>query len=116
MTPATIKKDFVVRPAVFWLALAFIGGVSAYDSFMSVESEDYLAAVELNPMAKYLIDLNGGGVALLVGVKTFSTSTALLICHCLFVGRYRRISIVMWALVIVQFALLCNYIPYLFVH
>jgi len=64
----------------FWLAMVLIAGISSFDSYMSARAGFDLGPVELNPMAKYLINLDGGGIALLVGFKTFGTALVLLIC------------------------------------
>lgn len=100
----------------FWIAMLFIAGASSFDSYMSARAGFSLGPVELNPMAKYLIDLDGGGVSLLIGFKTFGTAIALLMCFMLRDRRYKNLDIVIWALVVVQVAVLCSYIPFLFVH
>jgi len=100
----------------FWVAVLFVAGASSFDSYMSARAGLELGPIELNPMAKYLIDLDGGGVALLIGFKTFGTAIALLLCSMLRSERYKNLDIVMWSLIVVQVAVLCSYIPFLFVH
>lgn len=100
----------------FWLAVLFIAGASSFDSYMSAKAGYELGPVELNPMAKYLIDLDGGAVSLLIGCKTFGTVIALLICSMLRDRRYKNLDIVIWSLIAVQIAVLVSYVPFLFVH
>ena len=99
----------------FWLAMIFIAGVSSFDSYMSACAGRNLGAVELNPMAKYLIDLDGGDIALLVGFKTLGTALVLLLCFALRNRKYKNFDIVIWSLIVVQIAVLCSYVPFLFV-
>jgi len=100
----------------FWLAMVLVAGISSFDSYMSARAGFSLGPVELNPMAKLLINLDGGGVSLLIGFKTFGTAFALLICAALRERRYKNLGLVIWALILVQIAVLCSYIPFLFVH
>ena len=104
------------KPIPFWLAMIVIAGISAFDSYMSTLAGASLGPMELNPMAKYLINLDGGRVALLVGCKTFGTAFALLVCASMRHARYKHLSVVIWALIIVQLGVLCSYIPFLFVR
>ena len=96
--------------------MVLVAGISSFDSYMSARTGFDLGPVELNPMAKYLIDLDGGGIALLVGFKTFGTALVLLICTGLRDRKYKNLGVVVWALIAVQIAVLCSYIPFLFVH
>jgi hypothetical protein len=100
----------------FWLAMLVIASISAFDSYMSILAGADLGPRELNPMAKYLINLDGGRVALMVGCKTFGTSLALLLCASMRHARYKHMSVVIWALILVQIGVLCSYIPFLFVR
>ena len=59
---------------IMWLA---IGIISAIDIYWSIVYQDLLYAVELNPMGKLLISMDGGGVALFMSVKMFGTVAAL---------------------------------------
>tara|TARA_B100000700_G_scaffold327015_1_gene440279 strand:+ start:2519 stop:2806 length:288 start_codon:yes stop_codon:yes gene_type:complete len=92
--------------------IIFIAAVSAFDSYMTVVVGPALGPIELNPLAKYLIDLNGGGVALLIGLKTFGTAMALLICHYLYICKYKFLNVVMWMMVLVQLIVMASYVPY----
>ena len=47
------------KPFPFWLAMIVIAGISAFDSYMSAIAGASLGPRELNPMAKYLINLGG---------------------------------------------------------
>jgi hypothetical protein len=104
------------KPFPFWLAMIVIAGISAFDSYMSAIAGASLGPLELNPMAKYLINLDGGRVALLVGCKTFGTAFAMLVCASMRHARYKHMGVVIWALILVQIGVLCSYIPFLFVR
>jgi len=67
-----------VRPAdvafgVLWLFITF---VSIWDCFLTLLMRHQMQVVELNPVGRWLIDLNGGGVAYLLGAKLVGTLLA----------------------------------------
>ena len=96
---------------LFWFSVLFIVAVSSYDSYMSVLEQESLYALELNPLARALLALDGGGVSLLIGFKTFGTSIVVIACMLLKSNRYRYLGIVMAALVAVQIGVLLSYSP-----
>jgi hypothetical protein len=49
-----------------WL---FIGMVSAFDTYLTVRFQEYLAYEEINPLARMLLQLNGWDASLLIGMK-----------------------------------------------
>ena len=55
----------------------FIGFASAFDIYMSIKAQEYLFDIEMNPVGRWLIRLDGGSVALFMGVKTAGTTLAL---------------------------------------
>ena len=57
-----------------WL---FIGLVSAFDIYMSIKAQEYLFLIEMNPVGRWLIQHDGGDIALFMGVKTAGTVLAL---------------------------------------
>lgn len=69
-----MRKDSARSVSVVfaWATLTFVVLVSSYDSFRCVTDQRILYDVELNPICRLLIAW--GGVALLVGVKTFTNA------------------------------------------
>ena len=65
---------FVVAYAQLWL---FIGFASAIDIYISIKTQEYLWHLEMNPVGRWLIELDGGDVALFMGIKTAGTILAL---------------------------------------
>ena len=63
---------------IYCLMLLFIGTVGAYDSYIAIKFQDILYEAELNPIARYLIYLDEGGVSLLVGLKFLGTVITIL--------------------------------------
>jgi len=47
--------------------------VSAWDTYLSIRFQDMLRERELNPIGCWLIDLDGGDVAIFMGVKFAGT-------------------------------------------
>ena len=58
---------------VLWLFIAF---VSVWDGYLTVLWRHQMQVVELNPMGRALIVLNGGGIAYLLMVKLVGTILA----------------------------------------
>lgn len=57
-------------PAItFTLLWFFISFVEVYDIYLSLKYQDTLYENELNPIGKFLIDLDGGDVALFMTAK-----------------------------------------------
>ena len=86
-----------------WLAIA---AVSAYDTYLTVKFCEQLPQLELNPVGRWLLDLDAGEPALLIGAK-FMGST--LVMGILFVlqQRHRRIGMMVTTIITgLQIALL----------
>ena len=68
------KYAYAVVYAELWL---FIGFASAIDIYMSIKTQEYLLDLEMNPVGRWLIRVDGGDVALFMGIKTAGTTLAL---------------------------------------
>lgn len=102
-----------IAPNFFWIALALIAAISGFDSYMSVRGQHYLYEVELNPIARMFMYLDAGGVALLIGVKTFGTALAVLLCLVLHLKKYKYAWIVVSVVLAVQVFVMLSYVPLL---
>lgn len=69
---------------IFAFFLLFIGGVSSFDVFLTVDLQDQLRATELNPVARAILSYDNWDVARFVGLKMFGTILVLGISICLF--------------------------------
>jgi hypothetical protein len=58
---------------IFALQWLVIGAISSYDCYLSIKFQDQLHHNEMNPLGKLLLDLDGGNVALFMGLKFFTT-------------------------------------------
>ena len=70
--------------AIFLLLWLLIIAISATDSYLSFKYSDFLYEMELNPVGRWLIELDGGDVALFAGVKLFGTWLAFVMASFLF--------------------------------
>jgi len=68
------KYAYAATYAQLWL---FIGFASAVDIYTSIKTQEYLIDLELNPVGRWLIQQDGGDIALFMGVKTAGTTLAL---------------------------------------
>jgi|6_EtaG_2_1085325.scaffolds.fasta_scaffold36993_3 hypothetical protein len=68
------KYAYVAAYAQLWL---FIGFASAVDIYTSIKTQEYLLELERNPVGRWLIRQDDGGIALFMGVKTAGTTLAL---------------------------------------
>jgi len=79
------KKKQIIAAAVLVVVLA----VSAYDAYRCVVDQAILASVEINPICAWLIKLDAGRVAILIGVKTFGTGVvAAFIASCIALKKW----------------------------
>jgi hypothetical protein len=78
---------------------------------MSVIGQASLYDLELNPLARGLLALDGGKVSLLIGFKTFGTSIVVAVCMLLRANKYRYLGFVIAVLVAVQIGVLFSYSP-----
>lgn len=103
-----LVPDVLPTAVGFWLPClwVFIGLVSAVDTYLSAKFPDFLKALEVNPLGRALIEMDGGDPALLLGAKFF---TNLLVISVLILSHrwYSRLCWVMTiALSLVQLWLL----------
>ena len=68
------RYSHLIAYAELWL---FIGLVSAVDIYMSIKTQEYLIDLEMNPIGIWLIQRDGGDIALFMGIKTAGTVLAL---------------------------------------
>lgn len=77
--------------------------ISAYDCYVSIKYQDSLRESELNPMGNFLIDLDGGSVALFMAAKLLGTSIAVGLL--LLIYFWRRTCAIISATVLTLFQL-----------
>lgn len=66
------------RSSMILMALwLFIGTVAAYDVYLSVKYQDTLQFEEVNPLGKWLLQIDNGSVAVFMGCKFLGTLIAL---------------------------------------
>lgn len=74
---------------VLWL---FIGIVAAYDVYLSVKFQDTLRFEERNPLGQWLLQFDGGSIAVFMGCKFLGTTLVLGILQLLYI-HWRRIGL-----------------------
>lgn len=74
------------------IGIFFILFVAAYDIYVSIQLQSVLYENELNPIGRWLIELNNGSVALFMAVKLFGTSLTSIILTLLFM-KYRKFGL-----------------------
>lgn len=72
-----------------WLT---IGAISAFDTYLTVKYQEDLFRLELNPIGCWLLNLDGGEPALLIGLKFLGSTLVLGILALLYL-RHRRIGL-----------------------
>lgn len=87
--------------------LLLIVGVSAYDSFRCATDSEVLAEIELNPVARCVLD--AGGVPLLIGAKSFGVGVVVGILGELWHADYAHRWTVIVAVTFSQALLLGHY-------
>ena len=97
-----------MKRATFVALLLVIVSVSAYDSLRCVADAGELYAVELNPMARLLID--GEDVSLLVCGKAFGIGVTVGVLCELRHNGYRHSSVVTVAVAVAQAAVAAAYL------
>ena len=97
-----------MKRATFVSLLVFIVTVSAYDSYRCVVAAGELYAVELNPLARLLID--GENVSLLVCGKTFGVGVTVGVLCELRQNGYRHSSVVTVTVAVVQAMVVAAYL------
>jgi len=91
---------------LFVFLLAFCVFVECYDLYWSIKLQDVLYKSELNPFGRFLMDLDGGSVALFMAVKVASICLITAALPLLFVFRPRLAWILLTISVIWRLALL----------
>ena len=68
-------RDSMAQPVATWFAAMwfFIALVSVHDGYLVALRRDVIRHEERNPLGRYLIEWNNGGVALLLSVKGIGT-------------------------------------------
>ncbi len=66
---ATANNDFKTKVGVFAALWVLIGGVSAYDTYLTVRYQETLVLLERNPVAIWLLSYDDWNPATLVGLK-----------------------------------------------
>lgn len=89
--------------AIQWLT---IGIISAIDCYWSIRLQDSLYENEENPIGRYLIELDDGGIALFMMLKIIGTITALGILALLLKFKPKMAHISCFCICILQIALL----------
>ena len=97
-----------MKRATFVSLLLFIVSVSAYDSLRCVTDARELYAVELNPLARLLID--GEDVSALVCGKSFGVGVVVGVLCELRHNGYRHTSVVTIAVAVVQAVVAVAYV------
>lgn len=69
-----------------WL---FIGMVAAYDVYLSVKYQETLRFQELNPLGRWLLELDNGSVAMFMGCKFMGTMITLGVIQALYWYKQR---------------------------
>jgi len=72
----TAGADLSAFDAVFGMLWLFIAFVSVWDGYLTVACRHQLRLLELNPIGRALIELNGGGVLYLLVAKLLGTAIA----------------------------------------
>jgi hypothetical protein len=87
------------RLSAFFIALwLFVIFVSVFDGYLALRYRHELHKTELNPYGRWLIQLNGGQVWLLLAAKFAGTVAAATIVLLIY-GRWPRIGLIVTAIV-----------------
>lgn len=82
----TIARNSAVILVAMWL---FIAIVSALDVYCSIKYQFELLADEMNPLGRWLMQLDGGSVALFMACKFLGNLVVLGTLQLLYLRRYR---------------------------
>ena len=91
-----------------WSTLLYVGCVSGLDVWFCMRDAEFLVDVELNPLAKMVIEW--GGVRIFVAVKHVGLTTVVVILCGLDHHRYRHLAVVLWSVTLVQTVVLGCYV------
>ena len=82
--------EFAKQPlTILWACVALITMVALYDIYWSFKMQDVLVEYELNPIGVWLIELDGGDIALFMTVKTMGTMCVVFAIPAIFFYRQR---------------------------
>ena len=84
------------------IVLLAILAVSAYDAYQVVAWQEYLKNNEANPIARWLIDLDRGRMALLIGFKTFGTGIVTMSVLFMIHKSHKALWPSLWVMLLVQ--------------
>jgi len=99
---------------LLWLMLVFVCLVSGFDTYMSIKIGHKLQYIELNPIALFLILLDNGSVALMIGIKsTLGMFASVVLAQIILSGcKFKRTII--YSISVMQFVVLLSYYPLLY--
>jgi len=89
--------------ALMWVA---IGIISSIDVYWAILNQDMMMEIEENPIGRYLIGMEGGGVALFMSIKVAGTIIALGALVFLYHWKQKYAWPIIIAITIAQFFLL----------
>jgi hypothetical protein len=83
-----------IQLVIFAVQYILIGGIGAYDTYLSIKHRETLYENELNPIGRWLIERDHGDVALFMGVKMAGTILALgIMCYYFSVRPWRALFV-----------------------
>ncbi|MFM8583005.1 MAG: hypothetical protein ACKOFW_16105 [Planctomycetaceae bacterium] len=100
--PLVTKRQLLL----FGLLWLIIGGVSAIDTYLTVRDQESLFYLELNPIARWLLEWHDWNPATLVGLKFLGSMAVLGVLAVGFLREPRRTLVVAGSLAVLQSALL----------
>lgn len=101
------RRDALLMTTL-WL---FIGLVSAYDTYLSIKFQELLPIHELNPVGRWLLEIDGGSCAAFMGCKFLGTSLALGILQLLYFA-WRTVALTVATVLAALQAMLAWYLTY----
>lgn len=90
---------------LLWSCIALIASVSMYDVYWSFKTQDVLVEFEKNPIGTWLINMDGGDIALFMTVKMMGTMAVILAIPAIYFARRTWGLIVCVSLAIFQLLL-----------
>lgn len=101
-TPLVSSRQLLL----FGLLWLIIGGVSAVDTYLTVRDQESLFYLELNPVARWLLEWHDWNPATLVGLKFLGSMAVLGVLAVGFLREPKRTLVVAGSLAVLQSALL----------
>lgn len=84
-----------------------VGGVSALDMYLAIKFSESLNIMETNALGRWLMECDGGSVALFMSLKLAGTMFVLGTITVMHAWRIRLASFIGWAVAIYQMGLAC---------